>query len=123
MGRPPKLTPDKIKRLEEAFAMGCSDLEACFWADISKTTLYRYQDEHPEFSARKEALKERPIFLARKAMLNNLESGQDADFALKYAERKKKDEFSLKTETQLSNDPDNPVQMVIVLANGQSDDK
>lgn len=103
--------------------MGCSDLEACFYADICKTTLYKYQESHPEFVNRKEALKERPILLARKAMVKNLEAGQDADFALKYAERKKKDEFSLKTETQLSNDPDNPVQMVIVLANGQSDDK
>jgi hypothetical protein len=119
MGRPTKMTLDTIKRLEEAFAMGCSDLEACFWADISKAALYEYQLRNPAFTDRKEALKERPIFLARKAMMNNLEGGEDADFALKYAERKKKDEFSLRTETQLQNDPENPIQMVIIIPNVQ----
>jgi hypothetical protein len=39
-GRPTKMTPDTVKKLEEAFLLGCSDIEACLVADISKQTLY-----------------------------------------------------------------------------------
>ena len=46
-GRPPIMTDDTIKKLEEVFALGGSDSEACFYANISKQTLYNYQKEHP----------------------------------------------------------------------------
>ena len=64
-GRPPIMTDDTIKKLEEVFALGGSDSEACFYANISKQTLYNYQKEHPEFVDRKEALKEKPILEAK----------------------------------------------------------
>lgn len=60
VGRPTKMTDATIKKLDEAFAIGCSDEEDCFYADISKQTLYTYQENPPEFVDRKEALKQRP---------------------------------------------------------------
>lgn len=93
-GRPTKMTPDTIRKLEEAFALGCTDLEACLFADIGKSTLYDYQDENPEFAERKARLKENPVLLARKSVVEALEG--DPDLALKFLERKKKDEFSVK---------------------------
>jgi hypothetical protein len=116
MGRPPKLTPLKLKQLEEAFALGCSDLEACLYADICKTTLYKYQELNPEFVNRKERLKENPVLKARTTFVGALDQ---PEYAVKYLERKKKDEFSLRTETQLQNDPENPIQMVIIIPNVQ----
>ena len=53
IGRPTKMTPETVKKLEEAFAIGASDGEACFYSDISKETLYTYQDKTPGFLDRK----------------------------------------------------------------------
>lgn len=96
MGRPLKITAQKLAQLEEAFLLGCTDLEACFHADIAPRTLYDYQTLHPEFAQRKAALKQAPYYRARKTFVNALEN---PDFAVKYLERKKKKEFSLRTET------------------------
>ncbi len=95
-GRPTIMTPETISKLEHAFMLGCSDLEACLYANIGKSTLYNYQDANPEFVERKEQLKENPILLARTSVVNKL--SEDADLALRFLERRKKDEFSPKQE-------------------------
>lgn len=76
-GRPTIMTEERVNKLEEAFALGCSDLEACFYADISKQTLYNYQDKNPSFVDRKEALKKNPVLKARKTVLSAIESGDE----------------------------------------------
>lgn len=96
VGRPTIVTPDILAKLEYAFALGCTDLEACFYANISKSTLYNYQEKHPEFVERKEELKERPIFIAREAVVNGLQT--DPKLSLSYLERKKNKEFALRAE-------------------------
>lgn len=99
-GRPTVMTPEVVNKLEEAFLLGCSDLEACFVAGISKQTLYNYQAAYPEFVDRKEQLKENPVYLARTSVVKSMQ--EDGDLALKYLERKRKDEFSVKTSTEFS---------------------
>lgn len=94
-GRPTVMTEDVLHKLEEAFLLGCTDEEATFYADIGMSTLYKYQNEHPEFVDRKEQLKNNPIFLARKSVI---EGFSNHELALKFLERKKKDEFSLRQE-------------------------
>jgi hypothetical protein len=96
VGRPTKLTEDVLKKLEEAFSIGASDKEACFYAGISHQALYNYQEKHPEYVDRKEALKERPVLMARQTVMNNLAT--DVDVAKWYLERKRKGEFSAKVE-------------------------
>lgn len=95
-GRPTVMTPETISKLEEAFEWGCSDLEACLHANISKSALYEYQQDHPEFTERKEILKKTPTLRARRTVIK--EVATDGDLALKYLERKEKDEFSSKSE-------------------------
>lgn len=99
MARPTVMTAEVIAKLEEAFAWGCTDIEACLNADIAPATLYQYQEKNPKFTERKAALKETPILLARKSVVTKL--GKDSDLALKYLDRKKKDEFSTKTESDI----------------------
>lgn len=96
MGRPTVMTPECIAKLEEAFAWGCTDREACLWAGIAVSTLQLYQDTHPEFIERKEALKDTPIMDSRATVARAVR--RDPDMAMKYLERKKKDEFSLRQE-------------------------
>jgi hypothetical protein len=93
------MTPITVKKLEEAFAIGCSDEEACFYADISKQTLYDYQKLKPEFIDRKEALKAKPVLLARQTMVKNLYDPNNAKWFL---EKKLRGEFGLKAEIEHS---------------------
>jgi len=94
-GRPTKMSKETIAKLEEVFALGGSDSEACFYANISKQTLYNYQEKNPEFVDRKEALKEKPILKARQTVVKALDDPKDAQWFL---ERKRKEEFSLRQE-------------------------
>jgi hypothetical protein len=99
MPRPTVMTPEVIAKLEEAFAWGCTDREACLWADIAEKTLYLYQEKHPEFIQRKEALKDTPLLDSRVTVSRAVK--RDPDLAMKYLERKKKDEFSTKSESEV----------------------
>ena len=111
-GRPTIMTDDTIKKLEEVFALGGSDSEACFYANISKQTLYNYQKEHPEFVDRKEALKEKPILKARQTVVKALDDPKDAQWFL---ERKRKEEFSLRQEvTGPEGESSEPIKIEII---------
>jgi len=94
-GRPTVVTPETIGKLEEVFAIGGTDEEACFYADIGTSTLYNYQQANPLFVERKEALKQRPFLKARQTFVKALE---DPHYAVEYLRRKKKAEFSDRIE-------------------------
>lgn len=96
-GRPTAMTDETLAKLKEGFLMGMTDSEACLYAnDICPATLYKYQDEHPEYSELKDQWKQNPVLEARQSVLKGLR--RDPDLALKFLERKKKDEFSLRSE-------------------------
>lgn len=99
VGRPTVMTPEVVAKLEQAFSLGCSDLEACLYADISKQSLYDYQAKYPEFADRKAMLKEKLILKARTVVADAL-NNKDENTAKWYLERKKKDEFSTKVENE-----------------------
>ena len=112
------MTPKVIAKLEEAFAWGCSDVEACLWADIATKTLYVYQEKHPEFAQRKAELKEKPILLARKSVVNGL---RNPDLALKFLERKAKSEFSLRQELTGKDGKDLPTPILGGITNAENE--
>ena len=104
------MSDEKIKKLEEAFALDCSINEACFYADISKVTYYNWIEKKPELLNRFEALREKPVLLARQTVVQAVKT--NPDIALKYLERKKKAEFS--TRSELVWHDDWPVQVEII---------
>ena len=109
IGRPTVMTPEIITKLEQAFSLGASDLEACFYAGIGKTTLYEYQNKNPEYAERKAALKDKLVLKARTVLAKAMEDG-DKQTAQWYLERKKKDEFSQRQEqTGADGQPLNPL--------------
>ena len=79
-GRPTIVTDAVLLKLEEAFAIGCTDVEACLFAGIWPSVLYRYQENNPEFQERKATLKTNPVLKARSVVLAAVESG-DANTA------------------------------------------
>ena len=113
VGRPTVMTEIVLGKLETAFAYDMTDEEACHYAGINPTSLYDYQKEHEDFTQRKHALKNRPVMMARETLVKSLKDRKikvldnkgnlveidvlaDPELALKYLERKKKDEFSTK---------------------------
>jgi hypothetical protein len=87
VGRPTKMTESTVAKLEQAFAYGCSDVEACIFAGINKSTLYDYCTKNPEFSDRKEGLKTMPTIRAKIVIYQALEDG-DLATANKVIDRK-----------------------------------
>ncbi|HHA8721461.1 TPA: phage terminase large subunit [Streptococcus pneumoniae] len=79
-GRPTKMTQGTLRKLEELFVRGLSDEEACLLADIGTTTLYDYCKENPEFSERKELLKQRVKIRAKLNISKAIEDG-DTDLS------------------------------------------
>lgn len=98
-GRPTVMTPEVIDNLKTAYSYGASDVEACGYASIGKTTLYNYLEKHPEFRDEIEALREKPSLLARKTVneeMKNPHNVKRGSLALDYLKAKKSDEFAPK---------------------------
>ena len=86
-GRPTVLTQEAILKLEAAFLVGGTDLEACCNAGISMSTLYLYCQNNPKFSDRKELLKNQPTLKAKLIIDGALTEG-DLATAHKVIDRK-----------------------------------
>lgn len=118
-GRPTVMTDEVIRKLEDAFSNGATDIQACFYADISKTAFYNYQQEHPEFLERKEGLKAQ-LGLIAKNVLGKAIRGGDANKASWYLERKESDEYGNKNKNenrlvdQDGNDRDLSIEVAII---------
>jgi hypothetical protein len=100
-GRPLKIDKDTLAKLEAAFLLGCTDLEACFAADIHSATLYRYIEANPEFSDRKEALKQNPVYKSRKVLIDALDDN-DVATAHKIIDRKEGSKLNLVGPVQIT---------------------
>lgn len=92
-GRPTKMTEETVNKLEEGFTMGFTDEEACLYANISKVTLYEYCKKNPEYTNRKEELKNHPKILAKRNIYNSLKDSKKTDDSKWYLERRSKKEF------------------------------
>jgi hypothetical protein len=121
-GRPTVMTSETLQKLEHAFAIGCTDLEACVYADICSSTLYNYQREYPEFLERKDLLKQTPVLKARTNVMADIEGG-NIDTSKWYLERKKKGEFSSSTNLNLGGQEDGvPISQSLVIEFVGTDD-
>lgn len=95
MSRPTVVTPEKLSELKHAFAIGCTDEEACAYAKIGTSSLYRYIEKNPEFRKEADRLKQEPILKAKQTIVDSLDQDKNAQW---YLERKLKNEFSLRQE-------------------------
>lgn len=107
-GRPTVMTPAIIDKLEQAFSFDFNDQEACLFADIWPSVLYRYEEKHPEFKERKKALRNRPLMLAKTTIVKNIGDLSNAQW---YADRK--GDFKPKQAVELSGVDGAPIQQAI----------
>ena len=97
VGRPTVKNDEIIRKIEECASLGSSIEEIAFYVGIHRATLYRWMDEDRELKDRIEELQERPILKARQTVVKSLD---DPDHAKWYLERKRKNEFSTRTENE-----------------------
>lgn len=95
----------KVGKLIDAFKLDCSINEACVYAGITSDQWLYFVEKHPDFYRVKELISELPTLRARQEVVIGL--ANDKEFALKYLERKRKNEFSLRTESLHGEDPKN----------------
>lgn len=96
-GRPESMTPAVIAKLKQAFALGMNEKDACYYAEISDDTLRRYKKDHKEFCVSIERLQAKPVMKAY-AVIDNALNSSDINTARWLLERKRKDDFTTKTE-------------------------
>ena len=109
------MTETTLQKLEQAFLMGCTDLEACLYADIAPSTLYAYQQGDDKFSERKAALKTNPVMKARNVILGALDDG-DLQTAHKVIDRVEGSKINLDARLSGSLETITKVERVIVNA-------
>lgn len=97
VGRPRAIGEKELQQLEQAFKMGCTNREACFYANVQESTFYLFLKEFPEYLEKINMWKEYEKIKARMVVHKALDKG-DRDMAKWYLERKAKNEFSTKQE-------------------------
>lgn len=94
-GKFTKLTDETVKKLEEIFLLDGTVEEACYFAGISRQTLYNWFLQNPKMKERMDNMRSDPFLKARRTIVENLGNPQ---YAFEYMKRKKKDEFSERAE-------------------------
>lgn len=97
IGRKTVMTDLTLSKLKEGFAQGFSVNNACIWADISHSTYFEYCKINPQFSEQCKSLQKKPLIKAI-LVINKALDEDDVSTAKWYAERKGKEEFSLRVE-------------------------
>ena len=95
-GRPTIMTEAVIGKLESVFAMDGSIREACYFAGINPDTYFEFMKKNPEYTERFDALRNRPVLLARQTVMKKLT--ENYSNAMDYLSRKAKKEFSVRQE-------------------------
>ena len=98
-GRHTIMTPQTIAKLEHCFERGYSDYDAYKSVGISKDAFYDYCVANPDFSEKKEWLKKNTVILSKNIVYDKLVIDKDINTAKIILERKAKDEFSTRQET------------------------
>lgn len=92
--RPTKMTDKVVQKLKEAFKIWATVQEACYYANISKTTYYDWLKQNSEFSDEITDSKTYLIFQSKLTIANSIEKW-NSKTAIWYLERKLKNEFNI----------------------------
>ena len=77
-GKFTKLTDETVKKLEEIFLLDGTVEEACYFAGISKQTLYNWFLQNPKMKERMDNMRSDPFLKARRTIVENLSNPQYA---------------------------------------------
>lgn len=104
----PRQTPEVLRLLKYAFGIGCTIREACIYAGIGETTYYEWREADEKLASEIDKLRQDPVLKAKQVLIDSIKDG-DVNTVKWFLERKKKDEFSIKQETMITGDEENPL--------------
>ena len=96
MAAPEKLTADNRVKIEQVAALDGSVEEMAYYCDVSRQTIYNWFEKYPELFDKVERLRAKPILKARQTV--NEKMGESYANAMDYLKRKRKDEYSERSE-------------------------
>lgn len=100
-----KLTPEVVGKLKEAFAIGATIEQACFYAEIHPSTYYDWVKKNPELSEEFDKMKEKMPLKAKENIAKKIH-GQptlgDIGLSKWLLERKESDVYGDKTKIEHS---------------------
>ncbi len=99
-GRPTTLTAKIKDKLEHAFSMGMNNTEACLYAGLAERTFYDHTKADEELSQRFEALKQKPVMLAKQVVMDDLSDGDG--FTARWLLERKAPDYKNKTANELT---------------------
>jgi hypothetical protein len=99
-GRPEVINGKTIPSIKEAFILGATVVEAALFAGISKTALYDYLKEHPEFKEECEALANQTTLKAKANIKKSIENGNITDS--KWHLEKTQEDYNPKQKREVS---------------------
>lgn len=91
-----KLDENAIQKLQQGYAIGATDAEMAVYLDVWPQTITNWRKKHAKLFEYLDGLKARPILQAREEVVKGFKG--NPELALKFLERKVKDEFSLRQE-------------------------
>jgi len=91
------ITDDVLVKLREAFVIGATDVQACYYAGISVDALYDYQNRVPNYASQKEAMK-KSLGLQAKANVAKSIKGGDIGTSKWHLEKTEKETYADRTE-------------------------
>lgn len=94
-----KKKPEVIAKLKEAFAFDCTVEEACCYAEIAFRTYYNWIKADPKLLQEFDRLRHKPVLKARSTVVNSLGT---PEYAFRYLEKKRPEEFGNKSKIELA---------------------
>lgn len=82
-----------LAKLEDAFRFGATKNEACLWAGIDASTLWRHEEKDPDFAMKIEAWQNELVSIARANIAKSIRSGCVTD-SWTFLKAKRKEEFA-----------------------------
>jgi hypothetical protein len=107
-----KDTREVLAKLEQSAAIASTVKEACYYAEISEDSYYRYMDKHPKFRDKIALMRERPILRARQNLIGAVERG-DLGISKWFMERSKPNEYAETIKHQHSGQIDTTAQITL----------
>lgn len=98
VGRPTKITPEVVEKLEQCFMDGATIHEACNVVKIDRATYYRRLNDDKEFATKMSDAQEYVTEVAKALLTRAITKQNDKETAKWWLERKKKLEFSTRSE-------------------------
>lgn len=93
-GRPTKMNPEVITKLKAAFANSFTVEQACYYAEIDKTTFYLWLDKDERFSHEMERARNTPTMKAKQVVVAAVNKG-DVETSKWWLKHKAPDEFGV----------------------------